>query len=168
MLQLAVVHLSGHPSVMLEGEGSSEVEWFHRIKNCWRSHWNMGQPRPLFKLFLQSFLQSQLQHWWSIENIRTLLTRPVFMSVMNSTTEGSPGWVCTIVAWLFTSWSSYHGSNSCRKNSWRLNWNINVRKLHQRNFKIGAKAMILFWPTFIFKAVFFKTKFSTKVFARSV
>ena len=69
----------------------------------------MGQPRPLFGLLFQSFLQTQLQQTYrrSIGHICALLTRPVFSSGINSTTGGSPGLVYTIVAWLFASWRSY-------------------------------------------------------------
>ena len=82
----------------------------------WRVFFNTGHPQPLFGLLLRSFLETQLQqtYWRSIGHIRALLTRLIFTSGINSMTGGRPGWVCTVVAWLFTSRSSYHGAKSCR------------------------------------------------------
>ena len=68
----------------------------------------MGQPRLLFGLLLQSFLQTQLQQTYgqSTVHIRTLLTRPVFMSRNNSTMGGSPvlsqGVLCTKLHFIDT------------------------------------------------------------------
>ena len=63
------------------------------IKNHRISFFNRSHPRPLFGLLLQSFLLTQLQqtYWRSIGHVRALLTRLIFKSGINSTTEGVQG-----------------------------------------------------------------------------